>query len=308
MLVITGANGRLGRLIVGELAKAGHSSNVRLATRDPEKVRDLTKLGFEAVAADFNDSNSLDAAFKQASTILLISATGATETRLPLHKNAIDAAIRAKPQRIVYTSRVNPTEQSIYAYAPIHAFSEARLLHSGIPYTIARNNEYSENLSFSIKEALENGKIMLPGSTGKVPYISVADIARVMAKLLINEKHLADEKHLANEEHLANEKHRNKIYEINGPEALDPAAISQLLEAASKRPIKHLKSNADEYAARVESRGRPPFMVAMIKTLHQAIDAGEFATVYNDAQTILGEPPESLSHYIQRVYGSSQNP
>jgi hypothetical protein len=42
----------------------------------------------------------------------------------------------------------------------------------------------------------------------------------------------------------------------------------------------------------------------MIRTLHAATDAGEFATVYDDAERILGEPPESLPHYLKRVYGA----
>jgi len=287
MMVITGANGRLGRSIATELSQSGHSHGVRLTTRTPEKAEDLKALGFDIVKADFGNSESLTTAFQAAKTILIISATGSAKDRIPLHKNVIEAAIAAKPERIIYTSRVNPSPDSVYAYASIHALSESLICNSGIPFTVVRNNEYSENLSFSINEALQSGTIALPGSTGKVPYISVADIARVIARLLTETGHT------------------NKIYELNGPEALSPLEIAQALENACGTPIKRLTTSADEYATRVKARGRPQFVVDMIKTLHNAIDLQEFSTVYHDAKNILGEEPESLSHYLKRVYGTA---
>jgi len=287
MMVITGANGRLGRSIAAKLAKAGHASSARLITRSPEKAEDLKALGFEVVRADFDDRESLTAAFQSANTILIISATGSAKDRIPLHKNAIASAIAVNPERIVYTSRVNPSPDSVYAYSDIHALSESLIRKSGVPFTIVRNNEYSENLAFSIKEALQNGSIALPGSTGKVPYISQDDIAKIITKLLKESDHF------------------NKTYELNGPEALSPAEIAQTLENACGKPIKHLNTSANDYAALVKSRGRPQFVVEMIRTLHNAIDRQEFSTVYNDAKLLLGEAPESLSQYFKRVYGTA---
>src|SRR5882762_3397879 len=94
MIVMTGANGRLGRALATALAERGLIADVTLATRDPDQVTDLAERGFRVVAADFSDPESVTRAFRGAERVVLISATGAAEARIPLHRNAIDAATR----------------------------------------------------------------------------------------------------------------------------------------------------------------------------------------------------------------------
>jgi NAD(P)H dehydrogenase (quinone) len=285
MIVISGAGGRLGRLIVNQLAAMGKVEGVTLSTRDPGKISDLAAMGFDTVKADFNDSDSLDNAFRGAETILLISATGPVEKRIALHRNAIEAVQRAGPKRVVYTSRVNPTLDSVYAYAPIHCLSEQLLIDTGVPYTFVRNNEYIENLLYSLSEAVDTGKVYLPGNSGKVPYVAVEDVAEAIAKLLLENGH------------------ENKIYELNGAEALSPQEMADCLSKAIGKPIERVNTSPDEYAKVIESRGRPTFLVAMIKTLCKAVDSGEFSTIYPDLETILARPADSLSDYIKRTFG-----
>ena len=52
MIVMTGANGRLGRLVAKMLARRGAASQVTLTSRDPAKITDLVALGFRTVRAD----------------------------------------------------------------------------------------------------------------------------------------------------------------------------------------------------------------------------------------------------------------
>jgi uncharacterized protein YbjT (DUF2867 family) len=286
-VVMTGANGRLGRSVAGVIAKRGDADKVTLASRDLSKIADLVELGFKAVRADFADSQSLREAFDGATTALMISMPGPVEERIPLHRNAFDAARDARVGRLVYTSRVNPTYESLYPFAKIHAFSEDYLKSTGLTTTIIRNTEYVENVVKIIGGAKDQSKLLLPGATGKVPYIAVADIAEILAILLLEDGHAG------------------KIYELNGPEALSRSDIAEIVGRASGRSTVALPVTAEEFGDFMHRLGRPPFVVEMVKGLHAAIDAGEFAKVWPHAAQILGRPPRSARAYLHDYFAQA---
>lgn len=284
MLVMTGANGQLGRLVAKELAKRGAASRTRLATRDPDKVADLVALGFQSVRADFSDRDSMRAAFDGAEAALMISMPGPIEQRIPRHRNAFDAVKDAGVGRLVYTSRVNPTRESLYPFAGIHVFSEEYMAELGLTTTIVRNNEYMENIVGVVKASKDPTKLMLPGATGKVAYIAVADIAEILAKLLLEDGHAG------------------KVYELNGPEAISRDDIAALIAEATNRPTIALPIDGEEFAQIMQERGLPPFLVEMGKGLHKTIDAGEFAKVWPDAPMLLGRPTQNPRDFIRKAF------
>jgi NAD(P)H dehydrogenase (quinone) len=287
MIVMTGANGRLGRLVAKMLARRGAASQVTLTSRDPAKITDLVALGFRTVRADFSDPESMRAAFTGATTALMISMPGPIEERIPRHRNAFDAAKAARVDRLIYTSRVNPTHESLYPFAKIHAFSESYLKSTGLTTTIVRNNEYIENVVKIIREAKDPGKLMLPGATGKVAYIAVDDIAEILSTLLLEEGHAG------------------KTYELNGPEAISRSDIAGLVSEATKRPTVAAPITREEFVQFLVGQGRPPFVLEMVKGLFDAIDAGEFAKVWPDARRLLGRPTQSPREYFHKAFAAA---
>ena len=75
MIVITGASGQLGRLVIQSLLTKVPASRIVAAVRNPEKISDLAALGVQVRRADYTDSSSLDAAFQGAEKVLLISSS-----------------------------------------------------------------------------------------------------------------------------------------------------------------------------------------------------------------------------------------
>jgi NAD(P)H dehydrogenase (quinone) len=284
MIVVTGANGRLGRFVAHQLAQQGRADKVMLTSRNPDQIADLAELGFRTVAADFADVASLKKAFAGATTLLMISVPGPMDVRMPLHRNCVDAARSANIDRLVYTSRVNPSLDSLYPFAKIHAFTEAHIKASGLTYTIVRNSEYIENISGAIAEAANTGKLILPGASGRVAHISVVDIAKILASLLIGEGHA------------------NKTYELNGPEALNRDEIASLLAHVIQQPVVATPISREDFGALRKSQGRPPFMVDMAMGLFEAIDASEFAKVWPDAELLLGRAPTSVREHILNMH------
>jgi NAD(P)H dehydrogenase (quinone) len=93
--------------------------------------------------------------------------------------------------------------------------------------------------------------------------------------------------------------HANKVYELNGPEALSRSEI--VTQATGRRTIA-LPVSGEEFGEFMREQGRPPFVVEMVKGLHAAIDAGEFATVWPDAAQLLGRPAQSSREYLRKAF------
>ena len=94
MIVVTGATGQLGRLVIANLLKRVPATQIVAAARTPSKAADLAALGVQVREADYGKPATLAAAFAGATSILLISspALPAEGVRSSEHKAVIDAA------------------------------------------------------------------------------------------------------------------------------------------------------------------------------------------------------------------------
>jgi NAD(P)H dehydrogenase (quinone) len=282
MIVVTGAGGKLGRLVADELAKRLNPSDVTLGSRDPAKIADLAAKGFKTARVDFDDSASLEAAFTGAQTVLIVSGDAPNDVRIRQHRAAIDAARKAGVARIVYTSFTNPSAQSLFPFAWIHADTESYLKASGVPFTILRDNQYAENLTNAIGGA-RSGTLALPGARGKVAYIARADAAAAIAGALTQDGHAG------------------KTYELTGPEALDAFEIAAVVASALARPVQAVDADPAEFGKVFAAHGLPPFVIDALLGLYAAAAAGECAVVSADAAKLAGRPIEPVSAFIRRA-------
>jgi NAD(P)H dehydrogenase (quinone) len=113
MIVVTGASGQLGRLVIASLlARQVPAAQIVAAVRDPAKVADLAARGVQVRQADYRQPATLDAAFAGAEKLLLISSSEIGQRSLQ-HRNAIDAARRAGVGLVVYTSVLHAPDSQI---------------------------------------------------------------------------------------------------------------------------------------------------------------------------------------------------
>lgn len=75
MIVVTGATGQLGRLVIEELLKRVPASRIVAAVRTPAKAAELAARGVLVRAADYTKPETLDSAFQGAERVLLISSS-----------------------------------------------------------------------------------------------------------------------------------------------------------------------------------------------------------------------------------------
>ena len=74
MIVVTGATGKLGRLVVEGLLEEIPAQRVAIAVRDPAKAADLTARGVTARRADYAKPETLQAAFAGTLAVPMVKA------------------------------------------------------------------------------------------------------------------------------------------------------------------------------------------------------------------------------------------
>jgi len=77
MIVVTGATGNLGSLIIEGLLAGGLAAEVAVAVRNPERAASFAKGGIEVRLADYDEPRTLERAFGAGDRVLLISSSQA---------------------------------------------------------------------------------------------------------------------------------------------------------------------------------------------------------------------------------------
>ena len=186
MIVITGATGKLGQHVIASLLTSVPAASIIAAVRNPAKAANLLALGVQVRQADYSDGASLDAAFKGATKILLISSSEVGQ-RAQQHQNVIDAARRAGVALLAYTS-VLRADTSPLGLAAEHVITEAAIRASGLPYSVLRNGWYLENHTEHLAPVLEHGVVLGAAQNGRFSSAARLDYAAAAAAVLTADK------------------------------------------------------------------------------------------------------------------------
>src|SRR5688572_3779227 len=104
MILVTGANGHLGRAIVNSLLEKGvDANNIAGLVREEVKAVDLKAKGITLKVGDYDWYPTLVKAFEGVEKLVLVSGRDLT-TRAEQHENVVTAAKEAGVTHILYTS------------------------------------------------------------------------------------------------------------------------------------------------------------------------------------------------------------
>jgi len=181
-LTITGASGEVGGRVAARLAERGASQ--RLIVRDLARAPALT--GAEAVAASsYGDAEGMRRALEGARTLFLVSGRE-TQDRLEQHFTAVDAALTAGVERIVYLSFLAAAPDATFTLARQHHATEEHIRASGQRYTFLRSSLYADFVPYFTGP---DGVIRGPAGNGRVAWVARDDIADVVVAVLLGEGH-----------------------------------------------------------------------------------------------------------------------
>ncbi len=151
--------------------------------RDAGRLGDLAGLGVRTATVDYDDPAGMRQAFAGAQTLVLVSGSEIGR-RIAQHGAAIDAAKAAGVQHVVYTSGPH-ADSSPLIVNPEHKATEELLAASGLPYTVARNNWYTENYEQTFAQAAATGVVLTSAGDGRVASAPRADYAAAIAALAL---------------------------------------------------------------------------------------------------------------------------
>lgn len=184
-ILVTGASGHLGRLIIQQLLERGvDAADIVAGARTPAAVADL---GVRAVAFDYDAPETLRAGLVGVDRLVLVSAS-VPGARVAQHRNVIDAAVEAGVSAIAYTSIYGG--DSALPLAAEHVQTEALLAASGLPTVLLRNNWYIENYARDVATAAESGRITAAVGDAKVAGAARVDFAAAAAVAITDDAYL----------------------------------------------------------------------------------------------------------------------
>lgn len=272
MILVTAANGRIGSHVVRQLI--AQREPTRVIARDPGK---LALDGVEVVRGDLDRADTLDAAFRGVTKLLLIAPgpdVAAQDAAL------IAAARRANVAHVVMVTSLG-IELGGIAGGKVHMTGEQQLRDSGLTWTLLHPSEFMTNALWWAGTIKGAGAIFLPAGTGKVGFIDPADIAAVAVKVLTTPGH------------------EGKVYRLTGPQALGIAELASQLGEVVGRPIRYTDIPEPAFRDGAGKAGTPPPVVEMMVEYYAAVREGRVDVVTRDIPDLIGRPARSFGEWAR---------
>ena len=274
LIGVTGVTGEVGGRVARRLAASGTAQ--RLIVRDRSKAPDL---GAEvAEASDYGDFESFRSAVEGVDTLFLVSGREHPE-RLRQHLTAVDAAVAAGVNRIVYLSALRAAEDATFTLARQHFATEQHIRATSLPFTFLRNSLY---LDFIPWLATPEGVIAGPAGRGRLAPVSRDDIADVAAAVL------------------ATREHDGQVFELTGPETMDFYEIAGELSRVSGRTVTYKDETLEEAWASRRPSGHPDWEIEGWVTSYLALKNGEADLVTDTVPRVAGHPAQSLPEFLEK--------
>lgn len=279
MIVVTGATGQLGRLVIASLLKKTAASNIVAAVRNVDKARDIATLGVQVRQADYSQPASWDAALQGADKVLLISSSEIGQ-RTQQHRSVIDAAKRAGIKLLAYTSVLH-ADTSVLGLATEHKETEALLRASGVPFALLRNGWYTENYAAGISTALALGAVYGCAGDGRIASAARADYAEAAAVVLTSDNQAG------------------KTYELAGDTTFTLSEFAAEISRQAGRAIGYVNLPEAEYKNALLGAGLPEFLAELLANSDTGVSKGALFDTEKQLSKLIGRPTTPLAAAVK---------
>ena len=280
LIGVTGSTGQLGGRVAARLSALGRPQ--RLLVRNLARAPQLP--GAEVVQAAYEDGASVRSSLSGVQTLFLVSGDG--PARLEQHYSAIDAALAAGVERIVYTSFLAAAPRATFTHAREHHLTEQRIRATGRGHTFLRPSFYLDRApGWFSREGVVRG----PAGNGTISWVSRDDLAEVATTVLTTGGH------------------DGASYDITGAQALTLAGAAEEFSRATGLPASYEPETLEEArAARAKLNPSDWQLEAWVST-YVAIATGELSVVSHTVQMLTGHAPQTLADYLRQHPESYQH-
>jgi NAD(P)H dehydrogenase (quinone) len=281
MIVVTGATGHLGRLVVEGLKEQLPADQIVAAVRSPEKAADL---GVTVRKADYDEPETVVAALEGADKVLLISGNE-MGSRVQQHRAVVEAAQKAGVAHLVYTSAPK-ADISPLIVAPEHKATEEIISDSGLTFTLLRNGWYNENYEQTVQQAVQTGKFVGSAGEGRTASAARADYAAAAVTVL------------------SGEGHENKIYELSGDVAWTRAELAATISEVAGKPVTYTDLTPEQHQAALVEAGLPEATAQFVVALDGNTKDGLLADISGELRELIGRPTTPIADTVAEIVKS----
>jgi NAD(P)H dehydrogenase (quinone) len=282
-IVVTGATGHLGRLVVESLLRRGVPADRIVALgRNVSRLAEFEQRGVVVRAADYDDPTSLRPAFSGAEKLMFVSGSEAGQ-RTVQHRNVVTAAREAGVGLVAYTSIVKADTSSL-VLATEHLATERELAGSGLSYVLLRNGWYLENYTGQLATYLRHG-VLGAARDGRVSAAARADYAEAAATVLTTEGHAG------------------RVYELGGA----PFTMTDLAAEVSRqsgRDVGYTDLPVEKYTEVLVGAGLPEPYAAVLADADRGLAEGDLYVEGDDLRALIGREPTLLAEAVRAALPS----
>ena len=284
MILVTGATGQLGTLVIRHLLNKTPANQIAGLARDENKAADLKAKGIDIRIGNYDDTQSLERAMQGIDRVLLIAGTD-EDNRVRQHQNVVDAAKKVGVRCIAYTSRTLKDRSTMVNQLMLGHFQTEDLIRaSGLKHIIFRNVLYMDAIPQFVGEQVFSGGIALPVGTGKLPFALRQDMAEGIANVML--EGACDD----------------RTYTFTGREAYTFGDVANVLSKLSGQKVEFAALETSAFEAQLKARGVPEVVARRIVGFMTDIKNGQEDEISVDLEDALGRKPATLEEGLKVLF------
>jgi len=281
MILVTGANGLVGREVANRLA--GHAP-ARLALRDPAQGGNGTGAA-EGVRFDFLDPSTFEPALRGVDRVFLLRPPQLARARHDFGP-FVAAMQQAGVEQVAFLSVRGAESNPLLPHRQIEKLLEA----SGLAWTHLRPNDFMQNFA-TVHQAdiRDRGEIWAPAGRGRTSFVDVRDVGDAAVRVLTEPGH------------------GQRAYTLTGSEAFDLHEVAAVLSETLGRRIVYRNPGIPAFLSHIRAAGRPVAFGLVMTAVYTVARLGMAAGVSPDLERLTGRPPRSLASFA-RDYAPTWQP
>jgi len=280
-VLVIGATGQTGRLIVADFDRDPGNVSLRLAARKQTDIEKMQAAGKDAVQFDLDDPQTFRTALAGVGRLFLL--TGYTVDMLVQSKTLVDAARKAGVRHIVHQGIFGQWDCTDPHFA-WHQMIEKYIEASGIAWTHLHPNVFMDNLLTFF--APRGGTATVFFGEQRVGWIALKDLAAVAAAVLRERP----------------QRHGGQEYWLS-PEVLTGSQVADILSDVLGTKIGCKMQSPDVLATMLAESGaiEKKYAEGAVEFTRQVSDGrmGYIGTVRDDGPYITGRPSTTLREWAE---------
>ena len=277
-LLVAGANGQNGRLLLKKLAEK--NIPVRAMVRNKDRAVDLENETTEIVEADLSSPATLDKALESIEQAYIVTAIHPDTATY--FSNFYQAAKKAGVRHVIKLSGLGTDAHSPSEILRQHYQSDQQLLQSGLDYTVIQPNSFFQNILGQKRAILRKGRFgMLLGEASQ-SLVDMNDVAEATVRIIQDKKHI------------------NKIYPLTGPEPISGNDMAEQLSNLLEKPVSYKPISGTLAKQEMRAGGLPEWNANALVEIMALFATGAFQETTSDLENILDRKPNRFADFLMK--------